>query len=79
MCVYKTNLMKPISSRPSLRPWAIVAFIPEHKPKAIARLCNRTDAEDHCRFLQQRIPKTHFSVIYDPDESIDFLHEQHKT
>jgi len=67
----------PVSSRPT-RPWAIVAAIPGHSPKAIARLCNRTDAEDHCRFLQQRIPKSCFSVVFDPDESIDFLHEQQR-
>ncbi|NJO39728.1 MAG: hypothetical protein HC769_28860 [Cyanobacteria bacterium CRU_2_1] len=49
------------------RPWAIVAAFPGHKPKIIARIQNRADADAHVRFLQQHIPQGEFYVVFEPE------------
>ena len=51
------------------RPYAIIAAMPEHKPKAIGRSNIRIDADSMVRFLQRKVPNGTFYVIFDPEET----------
>jgi len=51
------------------RPWQVVAVFPGHKPKAIGRTHNRTDADAMVRFLRRKILTGSFYVVFDPDET----------
>lgn len=51
------------------RPYAIIAAMPGHKPKAIGRSNNRIDADSMVRFLQRKVPNGSFYVVFDPDET----------
>lgn len=55
--------------------WVIFAVFPGHPPKPIARLYNRSDAEDHMRFLQRWMAQGSFYVVFEsgeePLETID--------
>ncbi|MBW4657339.1 MAG: hypothetical protein KME15_01585 [Drouetiella hepatica Uher 2000/2452] len=50
------------------RPWIVIAQFPGHKPKAITRTANRSEAEDLVRFLTRRVPQGYFYVIFEPPE-----------
>jgi hypothetical protein len=43
------------------RPYAIIAAMPGHKPKAIGRCNNRIDADSIVRFLQRKCPTVCFT------------------
>jgi hypothetical protein len=53
----------------SSRPYAIIAAMPGHKPRAIGRSNNRIDADSMARFLQRKVPNGAFYVIFDPEET----------
>ncbi|XHX77917.1 MAG: hypothetical protein RBJ76_26355 [Stenomitos frigidus ULC029] len=52
-------------------PYLIVAAFPKGMPRTIARTYNQSDAEDHVRFLQRRLPKGEFYVVFDPEAGSD--------
>lgn len=47
--------------------YAIIAAMPNHKPREIGRTRNRADADDMVRFLQRRVKGGRFYVVFDPD------------
>jgi hypothetical protein len=47
------------------RPWAIVRLLPDLRRYTVARFYNRTDAQDHLRFLNRFIPAAEFEIIFD--------------
>lgn len=51
------------------RPYLVVAAFPKEMPRTIARTYNKSDAEDHVRFLQRRMPRGEFYVVFDPEPS----------
>lgn len=50
-------------------PFAIIAAMPGHKPKAIGRSNSRIDADGTIHFLQRKVPNGSFYVIFDPEET----------
>ena len=52
------------------RPWAIIRLLPDLRRYTVARFHNRTDAQDHLRFLHRFMPAAEFEIIFDvPSES----------
>ena len=47
------------------RPWAIVRLLPDLRRYTVARFHNRSDAQDHLRFLNRSIPAAKFELIFD--------------
>jgi hypothetical protein len=46
------------------RPWAIVRLLPDLRRYTVARFHNRSDAQDHLRFLKRSIPAAEFELIF---------------
>lgn len=59
--------MSQLISAACHRPYLIVAAFPKAVPRIIACTYDKTDAEDHVRFLQRRIPGGKFYVVFDPE------------
>jgi hypothetical protein len=60
---------QPIPQRNERPSYAIIAAMPNHKPREIGRTCNRADAEDTVRFLQRRVKDGRFYVVFDPADT----------
>lgn len=52
----------------SHRPWVIVVIFPGYKPREIGRTANRADAEAFVRFLQRRVTRGAFYVVFEQGE-----------
>ena len=52
----------------SYRPYIIVAAFPGQLPRAIGRMYNQSDADDHVRFLQRQVAQGSFYVVFDPPQ-----------
>jgi hypothetical protein len=67
----KTDDGKAITSRriqqpeDFTRPWALVRLLPNAQRYTVARFFNRTDANDHLRFLNRFMPAASFEVVFD--------------
>ena len=49
-----------------LHPWAIARPLPNNIQSVIVgRFRRRVDAEEHLKFLRQRIPKVKFFIVFD--------------
>jgi hypothetical protein len=48
-----------------MRPWVIVRLLPDAQRYVVARCYNRSDAEEHRRFLNRFMPTAEFEVIFD--------------
>lgn len=46
-------------------PWIIVRLLPNAQRYVVARFYNRTEAENHQRFLSRFIPAAQFEVVFD--------------
>lgn len=55
------------NSRDTHRSYLIVADFPGELPRAIGRTYNKTDADDHVRFLKRRMTNGSFYVVFDPE------------
>lgn len=65
--------LQPIPQANERPSYAIIAAMPNHKPREIGRTCNRADADDMVRFLQRRVKDGKFYVVFDPaDTDNDF-------
>ena len=53
------------------RPWAIVRLLPDLRRYTVARFYNRTDAQDHLRFLNRFMPAAEFEVIFDVPSDVE--------
>ena len=53
------------------RPWAIVRLLPDLRRYTVARFYNRTDAQDHLRFLNRFMPAAEFEVIFDVPSEVE--------
>jgi len=51
--------------RDRLNHWAITRLLPTHQWVVVARFHRRVDAEEHAKFLCQRIPEAEFKVVFD--------------
>jgi hypothetical protein len=53
------------------RPWAIVRLLPNARRYTVARFHNRTDAQDHLRFLNRFMPAAEFEVLFDVPAEVE--------
>jgi hypothetical protein len=51
--------------RERLNCWAIARLLPNQRWIVVARFRNRSDAEGHFQFLQQKMPQIPFKVVFD--------------
>ncbi|HAG84877.1 MAG TPA: hypothetical protein DCL61_27945 [Cyanobacteria bacterium UBA12227] len=51
--------------RTKLFPWCIIRHLPNMRSRLVARFRRRRDAESHLRILQQLLPTTAHTIIFD--------------
>ena len=55
------DLLKPDYAKP----WVIVRVLPDARNHAVARFCNRQDADDHLRALRRFVRSGIFEIVFD--------------
>ncbi|MBE9178755.1 hypothetical protein IQ268_09305 [Oculatella sp. LEGE 06141] len=54
-----------MSYRDRLSPWCIVRHLPKARSIIVARFRRRPEAEAHLRTMQQLLPTTHHTIVFD--------------